>query len=578
MIALVVVSFTHFRETPPAKQALRLSIDLPENADVTSFALSPDGRRLVLAVIIPPEMAQLYLRSLDSTQLQPINGTNAARTPFWSPDGRSIGFFADAKLKIVSAGGGPVQTLCDSGNGTGAWSRDDVILFSSSTTRQIMRVAAPGGTCSPVLTPESGADYRVPVFHPDGQRFFYVSRSGGDGSKSGVFVAELDHPKPRRVLPDVSGVVYVPPESGNRLAHLLFLRETTLMAQPLDPETLQPAGDPFAVAGQASTTNSPPQLAAAVSTDGTLVYLANLRLDIQLAWYDRSGKVMGKVGFPMPLTSVPLSPDGKTAAASRLDRAGTGANQTLLLDLDRNVETRLTEARSYSPVWSPDGARIAFYNFPQGNTYLTEVPGGREELLVSGSPSDWSSDGRFLLYTHIDPKNQGDIWILPDPLNKSGARKPIPYLQTYSDESQAQYSPDGHWVAYTSNESGRYEIYLRPFPTPASGPGVKWQVSTNGGQQPRWRRDGKELFYLEFALPRLRLMAMSVSPGPRAIAAGATPKRLFEVRSLPYVPPLNQFTYSASADGQRFLMGANADQDVRPTINVMVNWPALVKK
>jgi Tol biopolymer transport system component len=350
------------------------------------------------------------------------------------------------------------------------------------------------------------------------------------------------------------------------------------MAQPLNPETLQPAGDPFAVADQASTTNTPPQVAAAVSANGTLVYLANLRLDGQLAWYDRSGKVLGKVGAPGMLTAVSLSPDGKTAAASRLDRVKMGSSETWLRDLGRNVESRLTDSESAAAVWSPDGARIAFYDFSQRNTYLKELPGGREERLVHGSPSDWSPDGRFLLYTDVDQKNQSDIWILPDPLNKSGARKPVPFLQTPFDESQAQFSPDGHWVAYTSNESGRPEIYLRPFPAPASGSGVKWQVSSSGGMQPRWRRDGKELFYLEPATPRLRLMAMPISPGPHPIAANATPKALFEFRGLTYVASLNEFVYSASADGQRFLVGANADQDARPTLNVMVNWPALVKK
>jgi Tol biopolymer transport system component len=210
--------------------------------------------------------------------------------------------------------------------------------------------------------------------------------------------------------------------------------------------------------------------------------------------------------------------------------------------------------------------------------YLKEVASGREEPLVRGFPSDWSPDGRSLLYSDADAKNQSDIWILPDPLNKSSVRKPVPFLQTPFDESEAQFSPDGHWVAYTSNESGRYEIYIRPFPTPASESGVKWRVSSNGGHQPRWRRDGRELFYLEPALPRLQLMAISVSPGPRPIATDATPKTLFEFRARFYVPQLNTFTYSPSNDGQRFLVSAYADQNVRPTLNVMVNWPALVKK
>ncbi len=578
LLALGAVSFTHFREAPPATQALRLSIDLPANADVASFALSPDGHTLVLAITMPTAPPQLYLRSLDSTQFRLINGTNAARTPFWSPDGRSIGFFADAKIKIVSAGGGPVRTLCDSGigNGTATWSRDGVILFSSAITRQIVQVSASGGACTPVLTPENDTVYRAPAFLPDGRHFFYASISGGDNAKEGVFVAELDHPKPRRVLSDMSGVVYVPPQSGSGLAQLLFLRETTLMAQPLDPDTLQPAGDPFAVAEQASTSNSPPQLAVAASADGTLVYLANQRLDSQLTWYDRSGKVQGKVGARGMVTAVSLSSDGKTAVASR--SRGAGPPEMWLYDLARDVESRLTDAESAMAVWSPDGADVVFYNSRQRSMYLKEVTSGREELLVRGFPSDWSPDGRSLLFSDADPKNQSDIWILPDPLNKSSVRKPVPFLQTPFDESEAQFSPDGHWVAYTSNESGRYEIYIRPFPTPASGSGVKWRVSSNGGHQPHWRRDGRELFYLEPALPRLLLMAIPVSPGPRPIAPDATPKTLFEFRARFYVPQLNTFTYSPSNDGQRFLVSAYADQDVRPTLNVMVNWPALVKK
>jgi serine/threonine protein kinase len=283
-IALLVVSFVHLRETPPTPMAMRLPVALPEFGNLSSLALSPDGRTIVLAASPTTGQTQLYLRTLDSAELRPLSGTQAARTPFWSADGRSLGFFADGKLKIASASGGPVRALCDAGLGYGGtWNHDGVILFGNTTTRQIVRVSATGGACTPVLTPQGNIYYAIPVFLPDGLHFFYVSRGGEDESQAGVYIASLDNLAGRRVLADQSSVIFAPPNPGSKLAHLLFLRETTLMAQPFDPGTLQPTGDVFPVAPQASFSNTPPQVAAAVGANDVLVYISNRDPDHQLA-------------------------------------------------------------------------------------------------------------------------------------------------------------------------------------------------------------------------------------------------------------------------------------------------------
>jgi serine/threonine protein kinase/WD40 repeat protein len=563
------VSFVHFRETPPTDPMLHLSVPLPGNSLAGFLALSPDGRRLVLGLANEGKL-QLWLCSLDSPQLQPLPGTEGARGPFWSPDSKSIGFFADGKLKTIPATGGPPQVLCE-GTGLfagGTWNRDGVILFSTSEVgAPLQRVNAAGGTCTVVTKPEGDSSHAFPEFLPDGNFFIYLVR-GGDEAKRGLYVAALDKSAPRRLLADESSAVFAPSTTGKKYGYLLFLRGSDLIAQPFNAETLQLAGEVFPVAAETSF-NLNSQIAASASSGGILVYETNFIRTNQLTWLDRSGKELGKVGSIQDEFHVALSPDGKTAATVRRGNQGIW-----LYDVQRGAETRFTPPTlpGSAPVWSPDGNLIAFGSGK--GLYLEDASGGsKEELLLENgnvkAVSDWSRDGRYLIYTETDPKGQGDIWYLPDPLNKSSERKPVKFQGTDAVESQGQLSPDGRWLAYASNESGKYEVYVRPF---TSGPG-RWKVSAGQGtyREPRWRRDGKELFFLDPQFPINRLMAVAVQSGPRGDFQVGAPQTLFEFRAITQAPSGNGFLYSPSADGQRFLVRVQPG-DAEPTLNVITNW------
>ncbi len=324
------------------------------------------------------------------------------------------------------------------------------------------------------------------------------------------------------------------------------------MAQPFRVETLQLAGDPIRVGTNASFSLNAPQIAASVSASGILAYRSNgSGTKRQLTWLDRSGKELSTVGSVQDFRDVALSPDGKTVATGRSQQG------IWLYDLQRGGEARFTSQTlpGMAPVWSPNGNLIAFAS---GNgLYVRDASGGlSEEVLYENGnpkmPSDWSRDGRYLIYTEVDPKNQADIWFLPDPLNKSGGQKPVKFQGSHAIESQAQLSPDGHWLAYLSNESGQDEVYVRPFP---AGPG-RWKVSAGRGlsREPRWRRDGKELFFVESGVPQ-RLTSVTVQSSSDGNFHAGVPQAMFEFRGNSSVPSANIFVYSPSADGQRFLAG-----------------------
>ena len=576
------LALVHFRETPAAERSLRLSIPLPENSSVGYLELSPDGRRILL-LLIRENSFQLYLRSLDSGELQPLSGTNGARTPFWSPDGRFIGFFAESKLKVIPAAGGPAQVLCnETGLGSGGtWNRDGVILFGIENGRLRRVDANKGGPCTAVGKDDPNNHAGYPVFLPDGNHFFFV-RTGIDQTSQGVYLATLAEPIGRKVLSDRSSVVYTPPASAGGHAHLLFLRENTLMAQPFDDGSFQPVGDPFAVAARASNSISRPQVAATAAADGTLVYLAGRSRETQLTWFDRTGKELGKVGPGADQQGVALSPDGNAVAIQRQEQDGSSA--VWLHDLVRESESRLTPTGTPGGggLWSPDSSLVWFgMAGPEGpGIYQKDLKGGQLQIVQkidpaapARTPSDWSRDGRYVIYTENNPKTRADIWYAPVESGPGETRKmnekaAVKLVATDALESQGQFSPDGKWLAYYSNESGKDEVYVRPFPVGSQ----VWKVSVDAGREPRWRSDGKELYFSSAGLTgRTTLMAATIEADGRGGLRIGSPQKLFEVPVNTVVAQNNVFGYSPHPDRQRFLVNARVETG-EPTVNVITNW------
>jgi eukaryotic-like serine/threonine-protein kinase len=574
VLSLIVLALAvaHFRRTPTDEQAVYFSILPPERMAFTmgqAPAVSPDGRHLTFGATDTSGKSQLYLRPLNSPTAQALAGTEGASYPFWSPDGRFLAYFAQGKLKKIPAGGGPPQTLCDVEDGKGGtWNRDGIILFTP--LYGIYRVSEEGGLVTPLVTtvnsvrPESALETARlwPHFLPDGRHFLFGVLSPRP-EISGIYVGSLDSKATRRLLSTVSNVAYTRP------GYLLFVRDWTLMAQALDAERLQLTGEPFQVADQLTFSIYNLQGAFSVSETGVLAYIrgGNMR---QLVWFDRAGRELGPVGTPDAYSLPSLSPDERSVAVTN-SNPSIGAPDIWRLDLLLGIPSRFTFHPEWDvmPIWSPDGGRIAFTSSRDGDWDLYQKAasgGGEEELLLKSNegkfPSHWSWDGRFIAYTNQSTKGGSDVRVLP----LFGNRQPIPFAQTKFTERRAYFSPNGRWLAYASDESGKEEVYVRPFP-PSAG---VWRVSTGGGTQPRWPRDGKELFYVA---PGGKLMAVEVTAGERFEAG--TPRALFQMR-LALDWDLNH--YSVTADGQRFLVTTPAGEAVSPTITVVLNWPAALEK
>jgi hypothetical protein len=359
----MAVSFLHFRETPPPERVLRYSIPAPEKAAIHTFAISSDGHYLAIAAASEGKQ-QLWIRPLDTLAAQVLRGTEYATYPFWSPNSQSIGFFADGKLKRIDVNGGPAQTLCDAPNDRGGtWNRDGIIVFAPGNNGQLQRVAAVGGVPATATKLESNGNHRYPVFLPDGLRFFYISGQG-------VQLASLDSQSTRQVLADRSSIAWLPAPPGGRNGHLLFARENTLMVQPFDEKTLQPAGDLFPVAEQVSIGPQANHAQNSISSNGVMVYSGGSGFgENQLAWYDRAGKPLGNVGAPALIEGIALSPDERTVAWLR--KGATSSAGIWLHDLVRGVDTRFTyDANNHEPVWSPDGRHIVYYSGRPGTADL----------------------------------------------------------------------------------------------------------------------------------------------------------------------------------------------------------------
>jgi eukaryotic-like serine/threonine-protein kinase len=580
-VAALALGFVHFREKPQVAAPVRFQIPMPEKVNLGGggFSLSPDGRLLVFTAVGSDGTRRLFVRALDSLEARPLPGTEGAGLypPFWSPDSKFVGFSLGNKYMKVDVSGGPPQTLCElPGNlGGSAWNRDGVILIGANPGG-LWQVPEAGGVPSMVTAVDPARQEQFhgrPSFLPDGRHFLYI-RTSANPEYSGIYIGSLDI-KPqdqdrKRLLPGRLGVLYVPssdPASG----HVLFLREATLMAQPFDTRKLELTAQPVPVAEQVGNNGAITAFFWA-SDNGTLAYRGGGQVNRQFTWLDRSGNVSSRVGDPGPHGDLALSPDGTRVASFRGDQQA----DIWLYEFARGVSTRFTFAASVEryPLWSPDGSRLVFSSNRGGHYDLYQKASngtGEDELLFKSDqdkqPTSWSRDGRFLLFNSLDPKTTSDIWVLP----LEGDRKPVPFLHTEFIEAQAAFSPDGRWVAYASLESGGPEVYVRPFSPPGAAGSTsvsgKWQISKAGGVNPRWRGDGKELFY---STQDGRVMAVEVTANP-SFQAGI-PQPLFNVAP-------NASNLQVTPDGKRFLIAAPPQQtNAEVPITVLLNWPALLKK
>ena len=578
LISALIMLFA-LREKPPAPGVTRFQVPLPEKAAFYNYVgISPDGRKLAFTATGPDGRYAIWVRSLEGLESRMLAGTvGMIGVPFWSPDSRYLGFGTEGKLKIVDVSGGPPRTVCDTKEAVvgGFWTGDGRIVFGSAAASHLLVVPVAGGVASPLTALDTSRQetlHNLPSPLPDGRHFLYYRRSSR-AENEGVYIGSLDA-KPEAqssqiLLASPVAAMYAP-VPGERNGRILFLRDGTLMAQPFDASKLALTGEPVAMAEHVGSylTNG----LFHVSSNRVLVYRGGGISNTQLTWFDRQGKALGVEGDPGIYFAFALSPDGARVAMERI--IGENNRDIWIHDRGRGAATRFTFDPAFDrmPVWSPDGSHIVFTSNRDGayNLYQKLSSGaGEDELLFESGrakyPSDWSPDGRILLYSQYDPKTQSDLWALP----MTGDRKPVPVLQTQFTETQGQFSPDSRWIAYTSDESGKAEIYVRPFP-PSSSSG-KWMVSNDGGMQARWRRDGKELLYVS---ADRKLMSVDVTTG--ASFKYDVPKELFP---LPIVQATSaDFRWDMSADGKQFLVNTAASDIASEPITVVLNWTAGLKK
>ena len=568
-LALAGLGSVHFRETPPRIPLVRFTVGPPDKGrfapvlyTTPAGTISSDGDRIAFPASGADGKQSIWLRSLDSPVPRALPGTENAIVGCWSPDGKNLAFYAGGKLKQIEIANGLVHTLADAlAFGLCAWNQDGVILIPGT---QINRLSASEGAVTPatlakVKNTSQLAGERYPVFLPDGRHFLFETGN----PETDVWIASLDAPnEATHLMTSVSQVLY----SGGQL---LFLSGNTLVARSFDPTSLTFRGEAVPIAEHVrSNVNRITNFAAfSVSSNGWLVYQQGFGPEyLNLTLLDRNGKRAGVIGEPAEFFSAAYSPDRKNIAAVVTDASGGGSTSDIwIYDAQRGIPTRFTfgPAIHNAPEWSPDGRTMAFFSYGKVGMYRKPTDGSaNEELLVAGaSPRSFSPDGTFLAYVLRDPKNGTDIWMLPEPLGKAGTSKPVPFIATAFNEEFPRFSPDGKWVAYQSDESGRNEIYIASFPNPST----KRQISNGGGIRPRWNPNGKELFFIT---PDQKMMSAEITLGTvpqpgaaRVLFAGFTPAG-----------------YDVSSDGQRFLTVLEPEGKTEEPLTVVQNWQAGLKK
>jgi serine/threonine protein kinase len=568
---------SYFEKRSVDTSLIRFEVYPPEKStfDFAGFAsapvaVSPDGRMLAFGGRTPEGKTQLWVRPLDNLAAQALPETDGASYPFWSPDSRSVGFFAQGKLKRIEVAGGSPRTLCEAPSAQGGtWNQQGVIVFAPDQTGPLCQVSAFGGIPKPVTVVSTPGDLtqRWPWFLPDGRHFLYVSTNlrAGAGSEEGLYVGSLDSKEARRLLWSRSNAVY---QNG----YLLYVANRTLVAQPLDAKTLKIEGDPVPLAHSLAYSSVALNAVFSASAGGLLAYSTSAAASgTQLVWYDRQGKRTDTLDESVVYYNPELSPDGKQLAVGILEPT-TGNIDIWLYQLPNNLKTRLTFGRwiNISPVWSPDGTQIAFSSNRNGVFDLyrkfANSSGGDELLLQTSTnknPTDWSPDGRYLLFEQGDPTKtaKSDIGVLP----LFGDRTPFMLAASEAGAREALFHPNGRWVAYTSDETGRDEVYVTSFPHPGS----LRQISTAGGEHPYWGRDGKELFYLA---PDLQIMVTEVNGQGSTFESGAV-HSLFSIHA---AVQLMESPFAVSPDGKKFLVDSLPEAN-SPSITIVVNWTAALK-
>jgi len=579
-VALAALAIVHFLRPAADTRVFSASVLPPHKSIFGSVVVSPDGRWLAFTDTSAGGKEQLWIRTLDGAVVstQALPGTTGASNPFWSPDARSLGFFADGHLKVIDIAGGLPRTLTEVGdNRGGTWNRDGVILFSRDLAGPLFKilVEASGGEAQAVtqLRQDEGT-HRWPHFLPDGRHFLYFVRST-DPALVGTYVASLDNPSGTRLLATSTNAIYAP-------GFLLFVRDGTLMAQRFDAGGVRLVGDAASLIPKVGYSMSLNHGTVSASANGVLVYGGNE--DRQAVWFDRAGTAQGAVTEPDSYSNVALSPNDDHVVIERPDRQ-TGANDIALVDLSRrNVATRFTThpASDSRAIWVPTSNLIVWASNRTRRYDLYRKPAlgaGEEELLFSSPESKFvtgsTADGRFVLFESEAPQAKSTMWALP-----AGGSEPIKVLGSGFSEAQARVSPDGRWIAFTSDKDGTFDIYLaetgrgltsggRASSGRSAGASSSIRISTGGGTQPLWRRDGKktELYYLA---PDRRLMAVPFDNAGRVGASA--PEVLFETRVVDVGHSYQN--YAASRDGQRFLILVRVEDTAAAT--VVLNWTSIL--
>ena len=565
LVAAVAAAARLWQREMPSVPTAQFAIMPPNGTafapDADTVAVAPDGQSVVFAAVGPDAPWQLWLRSIDGLNVRPLTGTEGARLPFWSGDSKSIGFFADGKLKRVDAGGGPVRTLANV-DATfplgGTWNSEGIILFAPGFGRPIVRISASGGgsASTSVTTLKEGVTevHNSPFFLPDGRHFLYSAATGPNSHA--VYFASLDGGEPVHLVETDSPAKYAEP------GYLLYVKDKALMAHPFDAQQGTLVGEPMSVATSVVLGG----VVFSASASRTLMYRPTSTTN-ELVWVDRQGHRTSVAAPVAVYESIALSPDGKRIAFDRYDSA---RQDVWIHDIERQLSSRFTTQGPFNnvPVWAPDGGTIAFATGRNRGVdiYQRKVGATGEDdavLRVNAIPilfpSDWSRDGKYLMYYRTDTKTQLDTWVLP----LFGDRTPMKILGTPYNESQGQFAPDGKSFAFVSDESGQSQVSLQSFPSPTR----QTQVSTGGGTQPRWRQDGRELFYLA---PDGKLMSVSIR-GNDTLDTDA-PRPLFNT---PLDPRALRQSYAVSPDGLRFLLQVPSVSS-SSTLTVVLNWPGLL--